>query len=120
MNHRLNTLELLSLISSSVTVYCGLYFIADNSIVNEAPCKNILSPFTTYYLPKLNIDNVSEDAVLFLFILIVLSQSLFTLYWVYNFLHELRSTLRKKQLKLFYYLCLCCNKRKLEKEVARQ
>ena len=41
-NHRLNNLESLSLLSSALTVYCGLYYLADASFVDEEACKNTI------------------------------------------------------------------------------
>lgn len=38
-NHWLNTLEALSLLSSGVTVYCGLFYIAKASFKSDQSCK---------------------------------------------------------------------------------
>ena len=39
-NHYLNSLEAFSLLSSSITIYCGIFFIADASFKEEDNCKN--------------------------------------------------------------------------------
>ena len=40
----LNTLDTLSLLSSAITVYCGIFFIADSSLGNGSQC-NIVHSF---------------------------------------------------------------------------
>lgn len=38
-NHALNSLEAISLLSSSITVYCGIFYIANSSFKEDKNCK---------------------------------------------------------------------------------
>jgi hypothetical protein len=77
-NHNLNQLEALSLLSSAITVYCGLFYIAKASFKAE-------KSFT-----------MTNDGEMFLFSVIIISNVLFLCYWAVSFLQEMRSTIRKK------------------------
>ncbi|CDW76686.1 UNKNOWN [Stylonychia lemnae] len=101
-NFRLNTLEQISLASSVLTVYCGIFYIADVTLTSE-------SQF-----------NLGEDAKLALFALIVISNAIFFGYWVTQFLQEIKTTLRSKNPLIYKYLYLCGNNRILEKEIKIQ
>eukprot|EP00347_Sterkiella_histriomuscorum_P011701 403371438 len=92
-NYHLNNLETLSLLSSALTIYCGIFYIAGEDL---------------FYL--------SEDGKLFLFGIIVAVNVLFFLYWFLKFSDQLRITLKKKAPKVYFVLFLCCNKRRQEKE----
>jgi hypothetical protein len=59
---------------------------------------------------------MDESGKLFLFSMIVIVNGLFLIYWVLKFLNELKATLRKKKPKLYFFLYLCCNRRRQEKE----
>ena len=39
--HALNSLEALSLLSSAITVYCGLFYIANSSFKEDQNCKTL-------------------------------------------------------------------------------
>ncbi|TNV88036.1 hypothetical protein FGO68_gene5296 [Halteria grandinella] len=98
-NHFLNSLEALSLLSSAVTVYCGLFYIAKASFKKESSFE------------------MTTEAELFLFITIILTHIAFLGYWGYHFLQEIRTTIRKKAPKLYFSLFLCCRKGVLESEL---
>ena len=53
----------------------------------------------------------------FLFSIIIISHSLFGIYWIYYFLQEMRKTIRTKASGLYLTFFLCCNKKKLEQEI---
>jgi hypothetical protein len=48
--HTLNSLEALSLLSSAITVYCGLFYIANSSFKEDKNCK--LSDTKAEYSPN--------------------------------------------------------------------
>lgn len=98
-NHYLNNLEALSLLSSAVTVYCGLFYIAKASFKKESSFE------------------MSAEAELCLFITIVVTHIAFLGYWGYHFLGEIRSMIRKKVPKLYIALFLCCRRGALESEL---
>ena len=52
-----------------------------------------------------------------MFCLIIVSNSLFFLYWIFQFFLLLRSKIRSDYQKLYVVLCLCNNKLRLEKEL---
>ncbi|TNV88127.1 hypothetical protein FGO68_gene3291 [Halteria grandinella] len=98
-NHFLNNLEQLSLMSSALTVYCGLFFISDNSFKSE-----------------LNF-HMSNQTKSLLFALIVLAHIAFLAYWLYHLMSEMRSAMRKRMTILYLGVFLCCNKERLMHEV---
>jgi hypothetical protein len=77
-NHSLNQLEAFSLLSSAITVYCGLFYIAKASFKKE---KNF---------------SMTSDGELFLFSVIIIAHLIFMGFWLKNFLGEMKSTIRKK------------------------
>jgi hypothetical protein len=88
-NHYLNSLEAISLLSSAVTVYCGIFYIAKASFKTES---NFIMTF---------------EAELFLFGVIVVTHVGFLCYWAFNFVMEIRTTIRKKLPHLYFALFLC-------------
>ena len=52
----------------------------------------------------------------FFFIMIIGSNIIFTIYWLYLFFNQVRSTLRLKVPKIYLLFFLCGNKTKLEIE----
>ncbi|TNV88113.1 hypothetical protein FGO68_gene1765 [Halteria grandinella] len=95
--HYLNTLEVVSLFSSTFSVYFCIYFVT--------------STFSDAYYSR----EVSET---FMFVLIVFMQVIFFLYWFYCFVKEFRQTIRMKFPKFYLLVFLCCRKDKLELEVS--
>ncbi|CDW85822.1 UNKNOWN [Stylonychia lemnae] len=102
----LNNLETLSLVTSMVTVYCGVFFIINKpqSWINQNP-------------------DYSQGAVSlsvgfqrFFFSMILIANLLFLIYWAFKFQQELRSKFRQKLTKIYLAVCLCFNKDKLQKE----
>jgi hypothetical protein len=68
--------------------------------------------------PNIYIVHLSDYSKLFLFILILISHVTFALYWIYYFIRETRSTIRKKAPTLYLTMFLCCRKQQflVEKE----
>jgi hypothetical protein len=101
-NYYLNRLESLSLLSSTITVYCGLFYISDGSLKREFLCKK----FKNYFIVKM-----TEDSKRFLFATIVISHIIFLIYWLLHFLQEMRTTIRARLPTIYLTLFLCCRKR---------
>jgi len=92
--YHLNNLETLSLLCCAFTIYCGLFYITGAA----------------------GLMTLNNSGKLFLFSIIVIVNISFFAYWTLKFLQELRDTFRKKTPKLYFMFCLCCNKKKQEKE----
>jgi hypothetical protein len=60
---------------------------------------------------------MNENSKVFLFSTIVASHVVFILYWAYFFLQEIRVAIRKRLPSLYVTLFLCCQERKLEREL---
>ena len=106
----LNDLEIFSLASSMITIYCGLFFIYDvpegsKDYVNGSKNNKLIS-----------IVKLPEWVKILFFFFIVLSNMMFFLYWIYKMYIELKSLIIKKLGKIYLFLCLCMNKSKFDYE----
>jgi hypothetical protein len=101
----LNRLEIMSLLASMITVYCGIFYIVDISSTN-------LETGETSLLSGVKLD---ESTRLFFFFLIIISNLSFLIYWAVMIYFEIRSMLIKKLGTLYAMFCLCSNNNKLEK-----
>ncbi|TNV74929.1 hypothetical protein FGO68_gene8072 [Halteria grandinella] len=81
----LNRLELMSLLTSALSVYFGLYFISSHvaSLIPESLNFQI---------------TLSQQESMILFILIVAAHASFFFYWLVSFIKEFHATIRQKQL----------------------
>lgn len=106
----LNNLESISLLSSAITVYCGLFYIADNSF---SDCKrkpiNIPSPLV----------NMTEAERTVFFIAILSCHIIFAVYWLYHFITEVSDTIRKRATTLYLVCCFCYSQEQLLKHKHR-
>eukprot|EP00347_Sterkiella_histriomuscorum_P008702 403344080 len=95
----LNDLETLSLISSLITIYCGLFFLSNTkqSLIDVDPDL------------KSKALQMNQQTLMFLFFMIVISNLLFLIYWTIKILKEIRLKLITKLPKLYLWLCLCNN-----------
>jgi len=101
----LNDLETISLLTSTLSIYCGIFFITD------IPAKDVPNlPMSV----KSGI-TLSETMRFLFFIVIMVANLCFFGFWFYKMLQEIRNTLLKKAEKLYLYLFLCGDKVKLEK-----
>lgn len=101
----LNDLETISLLTSSLSIYCGIFFITD------IPAKDVpLLPNSV----KSGI-TLSEAMKFLFFVIIMLANLIFFGYWFYKMLQEVRNTVILKMEKLYLYLFLCGDKVRLEK-----
>jgi hypothetical protein len=101
----LNDLETFSLITSAISIYCGIFFISD------VPTKDMIN------VPQSvkGIINLSEGMRMFFFMVIMLANLVFFGFWFYKMLQEVRNTLVKKFEKVYLVLFLCGDKNKLDK-----
>eukprot|EP00347_Sterkiella_histriomuscorum_P009615 403340531 len=104
----LNNLEIISLITCSITIFCGLFFILDvNTVEVNEDSTSTSSNTSGVYL--------SENSKLAFFFVIVLSNVIFFTYWTLELVKELHSTLILKFGKIYLVLFLCNNQQKFEK-----
>lgn len=94
----LNDLETLSIATSMMTIYCGLYFIT------EMPVSYLkANPDST------NAIYLSEDMKMFFFSMIVLANALFFAYWCIKMYREVIAKIRTQFPKIYLCCCLCFN-----------
>jgi hypothetical protein len=98
-------LESLSLLSSTITVYCGLFYVSDGTLKKEVMCK--------YSTITERIVTMNDESKRFLFTLIVVSHLVFIAYWVFLFLQEMRTNIRMRFPQIYLSLFLCCRKSQL-------
>jgi len=101
----LNDLETFSLITSAVSIYCGIFFIAD------VPTKDM----ETIPASVKGIINLSETMRLIFFMVIMIANVVFFGFWAYKMLQEVRNTLVKKFEKIYLFVFLFGDKVKLDK-----
>ena len=101
----LNDIESLSLITSTVTIYCGMFFITskNSSTADFDPNKDF---------------SLNTTGSLLIFSIILISNIVFAVTWLTKFYLILKIMLRTKFPKIYTCLCLCCREDKLEKESA--
>jgi hypothetical protein len=89
-----------------ITVYCGIFYIVDISStdVNSGETKAVVSGI-----------NLDEGTRTFFFVIIVLSNLAFFIYWIVMVYFEVQSIIVKRAGKLYTFLCLCGNGDKFEK-----
>ena len=106
----LNDLESLSVVTSTLTIYCGIFFISN------IPSKDVSS------LPDYVVGYIvlSNELQLLFFSIILISNLCFITYWVYKMLLEIKNMLIKKFEKIYLCLFLCMDRDKLEKQKSKQ
>ncbi|CDW79966.1 UNKNOWN [Stylonychia lemnae] len=106
----LNDLETLSLITSILSVYCGIYFVS-----------NIPQEFQEDIPQEVKAGiSLGKSTSLFFFAVILISNLLFFLYWILKFLSEVKVMLIKKFQKIYLCLFLCFDQQQLDKEINQQ
>lgn len=100
----LNDLETMSLITSAISIYCGIFFISDVAAEDLAALPSSVKGIVT----------LSTNMRLAFFFIIMLANLAFFGFWAYKMLSEVKNTLIKKFEKLYLALCLCNNRGKLE------
>ncbi|CDW79545.1 UNKNOWN [Stylonychia lemnae] len=103
----LNDLETLSLITSMITIYCGIFFILNKPKIwiEENP---------DYARGSVSLSNGFQRLF---FVLILSSNLFFFLYWSLKMYEEGKAKFREKFPKIYLVLCLCFKQTKFEKEI---
>mmetsp|Transcript_45840 Transcript_45840/g.33581 ORF Transcript_45840/g.33581 Transcript_45840/m.33581 type:complete len:182 (-) Transcript_45840:380-925(-) len=101
VNLALNDLEIYSLFASIITIYSSIFFIQDQSSQNSSDQDNLLWTLST-------------AANMVFFLIIVLINVLFFLYWFYKMFQEMHQMIIMSYEKVYLMLCLCNNRKKLE------
>ena len=108
----LNDMEMLSIMTSMITIYCGLFFVShlpevynsDDASVREAD----------------NGLRLNKGSEIFFFSVIILWNIAFVIYWITKMLQEARNTVRSKLERIYLWICLWGNRNKLEKQKKEQ
>ncbi|TNV88084.1 hypothetical protein FGO68_gene10377 [Halteria grandinella] len=95
----LNTLEIISLLTSTASVYFGIFFISNHMAA--------LFEGSSYYQVQL-----TKNQSLLIFISIVFVNVAFFAYWLFYFVMELRQSIRSKYPQVYIAIFLCCKKDK--------
>eukprot|EP00347_Sterkiella_histriomuscorum_P001801 403370625 len=106
----LNDLENLSLSTSMITIYCGIFF-----VINKP--KKWIEQNPDYSQGAVSL---SEEVQSLFFAVILISNIIFFSYWSYKMFEELRSQIRKRFTRIYLICCLCRNSQLLEKELLYQ
>eukprot|EP00347_Sterkiella_histriomuscorum_P008156 403346168 len=118
----LNQLETLSLVTSMISVFCGMFFIVDvqQTDANSSGTQSSSYGGKFYNLNSLNIIvSLDNSTVVLFFVVILLSNIIFFSYWIVKFFDEIKQMLIKKFKLIYIFVCLCGDKQKfikLEKE----
>jgi hypothetical protein len=99
----LNDIEDLSLMTSLISIYCGLFFISSMS-----PTSSSFNSNQDFYL--------NNTGQLILFAVILMSNVMFFLVWIIKFLTVMRSLIKERYSKIYVCLFLCCRQDKFDKE----
>jgi hypothetical protein len=93
----LNELETVSLVTSTVSIYCGVFFITSVPVSALASLPTSVKGVIT----------LSNEMKFVLFGVIMFSNLLFFFMWVYKMVQEVRNTILLKMEKVYLYLFLC-------------
>lgn len=93
----LNEIENISLLTSTITIYCGIFFLSSEDSTSQSFDKN--RDFS-----------MTETGSIVLFLFIVGSNALFILIWSVRFYFIVREMVRDKYPKIYIYIFLCCRK----------
>ncbi|CDW82348.1 UNKNOWN [Stylonychia lemnae] len=100
----LNELETVSIITSLLTIFCGIFFIVAVDTVDVETGESSSDSQVT----------LTDGTQLLLFAIILVSNISFFVYWAYKMLSEVQNMLIKKFAKLYTIFCLCGDKKKYE------
>lgn len=99
----LNDLEMISLLTSSLSIYCGFFFISSIPEADMASLPAVVKGGIA----------LSDNMKLILFMIILISNVCFFGYWAFKMFQEMKATFIKKAEKIYLLLCLCGNRVKL-------
>jgi hypothetical protein len=100
INRSLNDIENMSLMTTVVTIYCGLFYISSKDPTSESYVPN-----RDFYL--------TETSKLVIFLVILFANILFIVMWFLRFISIVRYMLKEKYLKIYVCIFLCCRNDKL-------
>ena len=106
----LNNLKSLSLFTSLITIYCSMYFLSDISGLDASQISTSSG----------NSVSLNQSVKVTFFVLIVLCNASFFLFWGYKMYDDIKYKFRKIMPKVYIAVCLCFDKHKLEKELAQE
>ena len=92
----LNDMETFSILTSMITVYCGLYYLSDNPEIYNSSDNSVSSADNGLRL--------NSSSKMFFFLTILLSNIIFFTYWCYKMVGELRNTIRSKFKCAYLYI----------------
>ncbi|CDW72107.1 UNKNOWN [Stylonychia lemnae] len=103
----LNDLETVSLVTSMITIYCGLFFLSNTkqSQIDQDPEL------------KDKAVQLSDNVLFGLFIIIVSSNCIFFFYWLYKMLFEVKGKIMRSTPKLYLFFCSCSNQQQFQKDL---
>ena len=110
---RLNQLETASILTSSITIYSGVFFLSSRETTDPSFTPNVDSE------SYVTLVNLSEETKWVLVIAILLSNLTFLFFWVWYFFKDLRRFLANKALRVFRLCCVCCRFSRLEESWLR-
>ena len=99
-------LECVSLMVTLLTVYFGIFFVSDMTQFEDET--RVIQYGWSSSIPAKN----------FFFVLILFSNIGFIAYWLLLIIQEIRAKLRIEHEKLYFLICACKNKRRMENEKA--
>lgn len=103
MTTSLNNLETMSILALTLTIFAGIFFVTDSS--NNPTSIRTRNEF-----------ELSNTEKLVLFLLFILSNVLFFVWWGALYVMEARRFMRVKYPKAYHMLCLCGNPNAVERE----
>jgi hypothetical protein len=103
MTPSLNNLETMSILALTLTIFAGIFFVTDSS--NNPTTVRTRNEF-----------ELNDTEKIILFMMFVLSNLLFFLWWGMLYAMEARRFMRVKYPSAFHYLCLCGNPNAVERE----
>jgi hypothetical protein len=103
MTPSLNNLETMSILALTLTIFAGIFFVTDSS--NNPTTVRTRNEF-----------ELTDTEKIILFMLFVLSNFLFFIWWGMLYAMEARRFMRVKYPSAFHYLCLCGNPNAIERE----
>lgn len=108
----LNDMEALSILTSMLTIYCGLYYLSDMPEVYNSTDSTVSSADNGLRL--------TYSSKIFLFLVILLSNILFFAFWAWKMLEEFKNTLMEKFQNIYLYIFCCGNKERLNSQLEKK
>eukprot|EP00347_Sterkiella_histriomuscorum_P016375 403353429 len=104
--HELNNLETMSIVTSMLTIYCGMFFVLDRP-------KSWIDQNPDYAKGAVALPDVIRNLF---FALILASNFIFFAYWIVKMFEQMRAKIRTTCTQVYLTCFLCLNTQKLKKE----